>query len=79
MQSAKMPVDQWQYNDKLAKACGVEVPERNDWRRRIYTLMSLRIFERPETFRDEHDEECDRLVAEADLRADVATAYFRLA
>ena len=79
MQSAEMPVEQWQYNDGLAEACGVDVSKPDDWRRRVYALMSQRIFERPETFRDEHDEECDRLVAEANLRADVAVVHLQRA
>lgn len=52
-QSDMMPVNQWQYNNRLVDMCGPDVGPLEDWRLRIHSCQSKAIFTRPETFRDE--------------------------
>ena len=47
-----MPINQWQYNDELARLCG-DVPKSAKWRRELSSLILPKaVFARPDTFRD---------------------------
>ncbi len=48
-----MPINQWQYNDELARLCGPYVPKSAKWRRELSSLILPKaVFARPDTFRD---------------------------
>ena len=71
-QSDAMPVNQWVYNDELARMCGPDVPASAPWRRQLASLILPRaVFARPDTFRDAPTEE-ERLAFD---RADEACQH----
>ena len=48
-----MPINQWQYNDELARLCGSDVPTSAKWRQELSSLILPKaVFARPDTFRD---------------------------
>ncbi len=48
-----MPINQWQYNDELARLCGPDVPTSAKSRRELSSLILTKaVFARPDTFRD---------------------------
>ncbi|KAK9808000.1 hypothetical protein WJX73_002005 [Symbiochloris irregularis] len=72
------PDSAWVYNDKLATACGPDVPLTEPWRVRLSELSFMQIFNRPESFRDRSTEEeqkaydiaaaaCDRMLVKHKL------------
>lgn len=52
---------QFEYEDWLAEQCGLEKME--EWRRVIYVAARARVSGRPESYRDESDD--DQLLAKA--------------
>lgn len=53
---------QWEYNNWIADQCGAPVME--EWRKQMYMAASKNRLLRPETYRDEWDD--DDLVLEAE-------------
>lgn len=53
---------QWDYNNWLADQCGV--PAMEEWRRQMYMATSKNRLLRPETYRDEWDD--DDIVQQAE-------------